>query len=171
MADRFDAAGRAIARLLEEIASGGRPASRFATQKGSMYVQLPDGTTLRHKARRPEHGGDFGWMARSQSTAFITPEDANKLSLVQAYSDPPFSLVRDIESPRLAVIMQGDPRIIRGTVVPYATDPQSGLLPLEMWPRNSHHFGNPITAVEQEPNWSDWVERSMRGMPPPNWSW
>jgi hypothetical protein len=161
----------ALARLIEEVAQGRQQASRFATQRGSLYVQLPDGTTLRHKAMRPEHGNDFGWMARSDHTAYLTPQDANALSLVEARADRPFRLIRDTASPRLAVMQEGNPRPIRGTIVPYAESPGSGLLPLETWLGRGQHFGNPITAVDAEPNWADWLERAARGLPPPDRSW
>lgn len=161
----------AIANLVREVERGGRTASRFATQRGSLYVHLPDGTTLRHKAMRPEHFNDFGWMARSDHTAYLQPAHADMLSLVQAHSDPPFRLIRDTESPRMAVMRQGVPRPIRGTVVPYEESPVIGLLPLETWQGSGQHFGNPITAIEQEPNWADWLERAARGLPPPDWSW
>lgn len=163
---------RRIAALIDEIANASGAPKRFATARGSIYVQLPDGTTVRYKAPRREHGNDFGWMSRSELTTYLTPQDANRLSLVEAQGPgAPFRLIRDTESPRLAVMQDGDPRPIRGTIVPYESDPRVGLMPLETWPRNSRHFGNPITAVEPEPNWADWLERQARGEAPPDWSW
>ena len=161
--------GRRIASLIEQIASARQavPPARFTTGRGSSYVQLPDATTVRYKARRPEHFDDFGWMARSDGTAFVSPSDADLLSLVQAQGPRKFMLLQDPAQSLLAVGYRDARRPLRGTVVHYRPSPQEGLMPLEMWNDNSQHFGNVITSMAPEPNWADWLERYMRQAPPP----
>lgn len=165
----------AVTKLIQEIERGRVAASRFATRKGSLYVQLPDGTTLRHKAARPEHPGEVGWMGRSDATAFLRKQDLGALDMVQAKGPRPFTLLRDTQSPRLAVGYAdrgpGAMLPIPGTVVTPSMLPAVGLYPLEMRRGYTPHFGNDIIGLEPEPNWADWIERASLGLPPPDWSW
>lgn len=153
-----------------EAARNAVPPQRFATERGSRYVLFPDGTTLRHKAARPEHPGEFGWMDRSDATAFITPRDGQVLSVVQATGPRPMTLIRDTDTPRVAVAYASGidaMRPMRGTVVMPQQSPAVGLLPLEMRRGMTPHFGNSITDVEPEPNWQEWLERASLLHPPP----
>lgn len=153
-----------------ESAKSSVPPQRFVTQRGSRYVLFPDGSTMRHKAARPEHPGEFGWMDRSESTAFVTPHDGNVLSVVQAQGPRRFRIVRDTDTPRLAVAYADGAdsmRPLRGTVVLPQQAPAVGLLPLEMRRGMTPHFGNVITDLEPEPNWADWLERASLNHSPP----
>jgi hypothetical protein len=155
-----------IEKLIERLRQESAPARRFSTERGSLYVALPDGTTVRHKAARPEHGGDYGWKQRSEQTVYLSPQAANNLSLVHATGPRPYRLVQDTDSPRMAVAYVGHDRPIPGTVAPFFPDPSVGAMPLEMW-GNKNHFGNKIVKLEDEPNWIDWLLRSSgRGQPP-----
>ena len=161
-----------LAQIVRSIESASSPVSpqRFMTQRGSQYVLLPDGTTIRHKAARPEHPGEFGWMDRSEATAFITPKDGNVLSVVQAKGPRSMTLLRDTGTPRIAVGYRDGPQAMtpmRGTVVTPQPSPAIGLLPLEMATGRTPHFGNQITFLEPEPDWPGWLERAARGYPPP----
>ena len=164
-------ATRQLDDLIARLSGYRDPASKFATARGSVYVRLPGGATVRYKAPRPEHGADFGWQEPSHWTGFLTPDDADRLSVVQARSTPPYRLVRDTDTPRVAVARAGIMRPISGTVSSYETYPRAGMLPLETWLDNTHHFGNEILAVDGEPNWADWIQRAARNEPPPEWSW
>lgn len=158
-----------LIRRLSAI-SGGIAPQRFATERGSRYVLLPDGTTLRHKAARPEHPNEFGWMDISDKTAFLTPEQANALSVVQATGPRRMTLVRDTDSPRIAVAYSEGPdalRPFRGTAVSPYDAPDVGLIPLEMLRGKTPHFGNRIVDVAPEPLWDQWLRRYESGMPPP----
>lgn len=53
----------------------------FQTSKGSNYTVLPDGRTIRDKAAREEHPGDFGIKPSSDKTVYISGQDANALAL------------------------------------------------------------------------------------------
>lgn len=163
--------GRRIAALISQISAAPSvtPPSRFATSRGSVYVQLPNGTTVRYKAPRPEHGLDAGWMQRSDGTAFLTPADADRLSVVQATSPRGLRLLQDQEAARLAVGYADELRPFRDTIVPYELAAQEGMMPLEMWNDHSQHFGNVVTRIGPEPNWENWLERYILKAPPPRW--
>jgi len=156
----------ATIRKLEE-SERAVPPHRFTTQRGSSYVLLPDGSTMRYKAARQEHPGEVGWMEKSDRTAFLTPESANALSVVQATGPRRMTLVQDTDTPRIAVAYQDELRPIRGTIVDSQPIPAAGMLPLEMRKGYTPHFGNVITDLDAEPNWADWLERAARGLPPP----
>lgn len=164
-------AGRRIAALISQISAAPRVTqpSRFATSRGSVYVQLPNGTTVRYKAQRPEHGLDSGWMERSDGTVFLAPRDADRLSVVQATSPRGLRLLQDQAAGRLAVGYADELRPFRGTIVPYEMAAREGAMPLEMWNDHSQHFGNVITELEPEPNWQGWLERYVLKAPPPRW--
>jgi len=109
------------------------PAEGFTTARGSTYEVFPDGTTVRYKAARPEHPGDFGLKARSARTVMLTedniralapPADTNwryvitgenKLSLATQRPDGQWGITPS----------QRD--------VPFTTQPEVGLHPLELW--------------------------------------
>lgn len=144
--------------------------SRFATARGSQYVLLPDGSSLRYKAARPEHASEFGWMSPSDKTVFLDDEQAGALSIVQAIGPRKMSLIRDTNSPRVAVAYAEGPdawRPMRGTIVTPSESPLAGLMPLEMARGYTPHFGNKITSVEPEDNWMEWLYRASRNEPPP----
>lgn len=164
-----------LADLINTIESSPRgvPPHRFITAKGSQYVLLPDGTTVRYKAARPEHPDprERGWMQRSDYTAFITPDDGNRLSIVQATGGRRTALLRNEGAGQLAVGWAEGPQALipmRGTVVTPSATPAVGLLPLETQRGYTPHFGNPITVLEPERNWQEWLERAAQGAPPPS---
>ena len=164
-----------LAELINTIESSpsGVPPHRFITAKGSQYVLLPDGTTVRYKAARPEHPDprERGWMERSEHTDFITPEDGNRLSIVQAAGPRRVTLMRHGDTRQLAAGWAKGPQALipfRGTLVTPSATPAVGLLPLETSRGYTPHFGNPITVLEPEGNWQEWLERAAHGAPPPS---
>lgn len=144
--------------------------ARFATARGSQYVLLPDGSSVRYKAPRPEHPGEFGWMTPSDKTVFLDDDQASALSVVQAISPRKMGLIRDTHTPRVAVAYMEGPdamRPLRGTAITPLETPLAGLFPLEMTRGYTPHFGNKITAVSPEENWMEWLHRAGRNEPPP----
>lgn len=141
-------AGQVPVNPLSEMGKGAGDAVTFTTAKGSEYRVMPDGTTVRNKAPRPEHPGEFGIQPQSKATYYVTPEQADELSLVQA------------QGGKMTVDAVGDGRIgvryldgkdagkfeKRTVVVPQQT-PAKGLLPVEVFDNGFVHFGNPITDV------------------------
>jgi len=125
--------------------------SAFTTAKGSTYAIQPDGTTVRNKAPRPEHPGESGIQPASAKTYYLSPDDANKLSLVQA-SYPEGVKVAIAERPdgSVGVKYTAGPdagKFIRDTVVKPQAKPAVGLMPVETFDNGGVHFGNEIVGV------------------------
>lgn len=132
----------------------------FKTAKGSEYFMFGDGTTVRNKAPRREHGNDMGWKDRSQRTVFMTPEHANELgSLFQAeqYLGGERINRRVYVSPRGMAGVQymngvSANAVERRTYQRLLPGPQVGAIPVELWRDGTiAHFGNPITEVHRKP--------------------
>lgn len=147
--------------------------SVFTTAKGSRYLMLPDGTTIRNKAARPEHPGEVGWQERSERTYFITPEDADRLSILQTHNQipaygGPLALVQDAgDQKRLAVVVRRaaeKPLIVRDSIVNYTDAPSSGMVPLETWDNGTQHFGNDITGMDDTADFAALLEQALREM-------
>ena len=133
------------------------PVATFQTAKGSTYQLLPDGTTVRDKAARPEHPGDFGPQPRSDRTIYID------MDVARALAPPASASWRMIDhgdgTVSLGIIREdgriGIPPSARNLA--YQTDPAVGMVPLELWqPEQIRdqvfgyrkiHFGNEITAI------------------------
>lgn len=146
------AAAMRDAKVHVQADGGIRATGSFTTAKGSTYEVHGDGTTTRDKAPRPEHPGEEGPQPRSESTVYVTPDQADALSLVQAQGVGSMAIeplpggrvgVRYLEGPHAG-------KVERRTVVMPARDPAPGLLPVETWKNGTRvHFGNPITDVRQ----------------------
>lgn len=126
----------------------------FKTAKGSEYVVHEDGTTTRDKAARPEHPGESGPQPRSESTVYVTPDNANKLGEFQAQGGiGTRSLGVDMEQGVIGVryLSGKDAGKFEGrTVVPFETEPRVGLIPVERWDSGRQaHFGNEIADVSK----------------------
>lgn len=125
---------------------------RFRTAKGSEYEVLPDGTTVRNKAPRPEHPGDFGPQPPSETTFYVAPEHANALGEIQARGGPARAVVLSEDGTHAAIKYMDGPsagKIERRTVVPVERSPRAGAIPVEVWNDGGRvHFGNPITEIE-----------------------
>lgn len=126
----------------------------FKTEKGSTYQVHDDGTTTRDKAARPEHPGERGVQPRSARTVYVTPEDAQKLDLIQTQGGGK-GLAFDDDTGHVGVKYLSGPgkgKIERSTVVPYQKEPGVGLIPVESWgDSKTIHFGNKITEVGDTP--------------------
>lgn len=96
----------------------------FKTSKGSVYKVNSDKTTTRTKAARPEHPGDEGLQQKSDTTAYITPEQYKGIK-----ANKP---------------LEGS----------YQKEPKEGLIPVEWWQSGPNkgkiHFGNVITSVNHD---------------------
>lgn len=129
----------------------GRAPVRFRTAKGSEYEVLPDGRTVRNKAQRPEHPGDFGPQPPSEATFYVAPEHANALGEIQARGGPARAVVLSEDGGHAAIkYLEGSDagKIERRTVVPVERTPRVGALPVELWKDGRRvHFGNPITDI------------------------
>ncbi len=123
----------------------------FTTSKGSSYQVHADQTTTRNKAARTEHPGEQGPQPRSEKTYYLTEEQMNALSEIQA---------QDMGKRAIAEIPDGTGRIgvqyLDGkdkgkfearTIVQPATQPTVGLYPLEIWESKTEHFGNKIVEI------------------------
>lgn len=136
----------------EQPATPSVPVSGFTTAKGSTYEVHSDGTTTRNKAARPEHPGEQGPQQRSQRTFYLTPEDANKLALIQTQGGPRMAIefhssgavgVRFLDGPNAG-------KWESSTMVRPISEPAVGLMPVELWKNGrGTHFGNEITSVNK----------------------
>jgi N12 class adenine-specific DNA methylase len=135
------------------------PEAVFRTSRGSTYVLHGDATTTRNKAYRPEHGAaDQGLQPRSQLTVFLSPHEAQALAPPQG---APWTIVAHGDGTVSLATRGADggwgiapsQRQIR-----YATVPQPGMIPLELWDEQTidghrafrrAHFGNDITDVRR----------------------
>lgn len=121
----------------------------FKTAKGSVYFITNRGSTIRHKAPRPEHPGDHGTQEESQMTFYVTDSDANKIG----------GLFRNTKIKR-AIVTGGSQATIKWLEGQYAgkldrhalvnikREPEVGLVPVELWNNGTIvHFGNKITEV------------------------
>ncbi len=128
----------------------------FQTAKGSTYVVHDDGTTTRDKAARtdPGHEGQSGPQPRSQATFYVTPAQADALSLIQTTGAAPMALKPMREGQWGITYMSGKDtgKVERRTVITPAAQPAVGLLPVEVFNKGrTVHFGNEITAVGTPP--------------------
>jgi hypothetical protein len=130
-------------------AARGGDAVGFTTAKGSTYIVGEGGRTTRTKAPRPEHS-DFGPQPQSESTFYVTPEQANELGLFQTQGAK--KSIERLDDGRWGVkYLDGKDagRFERRTVVEPQSVPAVGLIPVEVWKAGQRaHFGNPITAVK-----------------------
>lgn len=150
-------------RTLEPLAARvPNPETQFKTSKGSVYTQFDDGTTIRNKAERPEHPGDTGIKERSQRTVYMDVDAANRVEIPP--SMPEWRYV-DHGDGTLSVAWP-NPETGQWGISPsqrkvkYWNQPGVGLVPLELWNRESingqaaygkRHFGNPIIDIETPP--------------------
>ena len=56
----------------DDMSLNGEISHTYTTVKGSKYYHFDDGTTVRNKAQRPEHGDDKGIKQRSEATFYTT---------------------------------------------------------------------------------------------------
>jgi hypothetical protein len=127
------------------------------TAKGSTYEVHPSdspdgfGATTRNKAPRPEHGpDDHGPQPRSDTTFYVSPEDADKLGEVQTQGGPG-KIIAPLGDGSWGMKYTDGPnagKFERRTVVRPKNTPEVGLTPVELWNNGSRvHFGNDITEV------------------------
>lgn len=148
-----------LARTSLDIAEDSTPVGGFRTAKGSEYALFPDGTTVRNKAPRPEHPGDYGVKPRSRATVYVTPGDAQKLGEVQLASGPRRQIVILGDHAGVGYLSGPDAgKIEQRTFVPIRKEPTVGLQPIEVWEGGKSHFGNTITELDS-PNVPDLPER------------
>lgn len=125
---------------------------QFKTSKGSTYTVEDNGSTTRNKAARPDHPGDEGLQATSQKTYYVSNEDMQKLSEIQAQGTEK-KVIAETADGRIGVKYETgkDAGKFEGrTVVKFSTEPQVGMHPVEIWDDGrSHHFGNEITEITQ----------------------
>lgn len=127
----------------------------FKTAKGSIYT-INGQKTIRNKAAREEHPGDYGLQEESALTVYLTDEEAGKLSEVQ--STPPgegvkYRMVADPSDGKIGVRIYGGPnngKIIGRTVTNPSRTPSIGLTPLEIYRDGKTHFGNKIIELTHE---------------------
>jgi hypothetical protein len=125
-------------------------AKGFTTAKGSTYTVNEDGTTTRNKAARQEHPGEEGIQPKSKKTWYVTWEDTNKLSEVQALGGAK-TTINELPDGRIGVkYLSGKDKgeFERRTVVTYKSSPEIGLMPVEYFGDNKTiHFGNKIVKL------------------------
>lgn len=127
----------------------------FQTAKGSVYRQHADGTTSRNKAARSDlgHEGQEGPQPRSQATYYVTPEDADQLSLFQTQGGARMAVVPRDDGTIGVQYLDGDGagKFEKRTVVNAERVPRVGLLPVETWNDGTRvHFGNEIVNVRDD---------------------
>lgn len=124
----------------------------FKTSKGSEYTVEDNGTTTRNKAAREEHPGDEGIQPTSEKTYYVSKENLDKLSEIQA-EGPYKKVLAETSDGKLGVKYTEGPNAgqFEGrTVVETSANPEVGMHPVEVWKGGQeHHFGNEITEVNQ----------------------
>lgn len=134
------------------------PSHLYMTERGSVYSNYPDFTSIRYKAARPEHPGEHGLQARSMKTVFMDDAALNRVGgLHQNHEFPGYFMPIPDQKGRAAIYMTEDYGPVRAgtmyprTEVPYSMIPERGLSPVEIFnpfsPRGIH-FGNRIIDME-----------------------
>ena len=135
---------------LPQTAAGVGPVT-FKTAKGSTYQVHEDGTTTRDKAYRPEHGeAEQGPQTRSETTFYVSPEEADALGLIQARGGPGMILAPHANGTWGVKYTSGKDagKFEQRTMVKPDTTPSVGKMPVEVWDNGKTvHFGNKITEV------------------------
>lgn len=138
----------------KKSSSGVEKRTSFKTAKGSTYEVREDGSTVRNKAFRPEHGeAEQGIQPKSEKTFYLTKDQLHKLDLVQTqgWKEGERPVIAELANGDLAVGILGGQRhgkFVERTRVTPKTKPVVGLFPLEIWDGGrQHHFGNEITEV------------------------
>lgn len=140
----------------------------FTTSKGSTYQVHPDGSTTRTKAARAEHPGDEGIQPKSQKTYYLTPEQADQLSEIQASG--PTRRINELPDGSIGIQYETGEhkgKFEKRTVVTPKTSPEKGLIPLEIWEDGKAHFGNKITDIEGKPKTKTGEEKFPSGLSKP----
>jgi hypothetical protein len=122
---------------------------RFTTEKGSVYEVQETGSTIRNKAPRPEHPGDYGLKPPSDKTWYVTKEQADQLSEIQTRGGPRKRIAQHADG-RIGVQYLDGPdagKFERRTMVTPSMTPQQGLHPVEVW-GDATHVGNRIIQLE-----------------------
>lgn len=126
-------------------------AIQFQTAKGSVYVAYSDGTTMRNKAYRPEHGeADQGIKPVSDRTIYLDSEGMKALVEFGAKGLSRKSIAL-FQGSMAGIRYTSGPRagtVEKRTVTHFHTLPAVGLTPVELWDEGRKvHFGNPISKV------------------------
>lgn len=150
---------RMLRAITEGIAEAPVPPNTFKTAKGSVYRIEPDGTTIRDKAYRPEHGAlDKGIKPKTDKTFYLDMDGARALAPPQGswrvfvHEDGTVSLITKNDDGRWGVGPTSKN-------IPASTEPGIGKVPLELWkvdpdvkgPKGTAyrvaHFGNKIVEM------------------------
>lgn len=128
--------------------------STFTTEKGSRYIHYADGTTVRDKMARPEHGADAGIKPRSAHTYYVAPKDLPTLDALQLRPAPGVRMVLRARPDGTLGILYSGPKGSgwmnhhRTLGFPrFSPVPVVGMMPIEVWDDGSTHFGNRIVQV------------------------
>lgn len=117
----------------------------FQTAKGSKYTLHADGTTTRVKGH-----DDIGLKERSQTTFFVSEDDANKLGIFQTkggFSQKHIRVAGD-EAAVFGTDTAGKVVGLGTSRVRIGTKPFVGAIPVELWDDGKTvHFGNKITSI------------------------
>ena len=138
---------------------------QYWTAKGSVYGVYPDGSTVRFKSYHPEHGiKDQGLKPRSEITVYVTMDQANHWSLMQAsHPDGVSMALKPVERGFWGIQYTAGPgkgRWAKGTIFQPKLKPRRGLLPVELWKFGSVvHFGNTITKIEADPQYAEYFKK------------
>lgn len=151
--DYFGGKGKGLPPELVGTDISPSKAYTFKTSKGSTYQLNEDGSTIRDKAERNDagHKGDSGIQEQSKKTYFVTPEDADKLGEIQAIHREK----RKVDEYRPGVIgvkyESGDSAgaYEHRTLIGYKSEPEVGLVPVELFNDGGIHFGNKISEVNR----------------------
>lgn len=124
----------------------------FTTAKGSTYT-VKDGKTVRNKAERAEHPGEKGIQPESEKTYYVSKEDADKLSILQAHG--PKTKLLELPDGTIGVQFTSGPnkgKVVKESVISPNKNPKIGLTPVEVWKNGERvHFGNKIVSVNSKP--------------------
>lgn len=125
----------------------------FQTAKGSWYSVVGEGTQ-RNKAARADigHEGDYGIKSPSTKTIYLTPDGANKLSVLATKGGGMRLVISDDGKTAGALSTEGANagKILESSQTTFSNEPAVGLMPLEVWSDGSRHFGNVITEVRRK---------------------
>ena len=135
----------------------------FETARGSQYARYPDSTTIRNRSGAAHVDNTTGLQPRSGKTVYMEPKHLQTVGGYFQNPDMATQILPEVKNGtptgNASVVLTQDygPRKAGSTLatVPYTTNPEVGLHPVEIYNSNSPigdtgrgvHFGSKITKL------------------------
>jgi hypothetical protein len=153
------------------VSAGATAPVSFKTAKGSTYT-FEGQQTVRDKAKRPEHGEDFGVKEKSDVTFFIPVDAAREIGAWNTSNATGKRIV--VRGDTIILTSMNDITGKRGSDgrFQYKTTPEIGLSPVELWKKDKdgyykgNHPGNQIISISPQQTTTNKEQQSLT--PPPH---